>query len=238
MRYLKTFESQLNNYFYLDFSKIETTDTRGYFTLLEILQTNNLGLQEFINDIRFNLLQIGIIKESTTFQLIGTGQYGIAFSFNNKVLKVTTSKAEFETSYEFLGMEYEGIVKYYLSFQYLNLPIWIIIQDKVNPLPSFERAIYTTLYYLGVNDMVNPKFKFSSIDELIHSLQRRLRYPKKEDELPAHIISKRDLISYFKKYSKLRDKLIANGISVDDLHGENIGLIDDKLVHFDIMKVN
>jgi hypothetical protein len=97
-----------------------------------------------------------------------------------------------------------------------------------------ERDIYTTLYYLGANNMNNPEF--SSVEELISALQRRLRNPKEEDELPSYEIRKRDLSEYFMKYSELRDKLIANGISVDDLHGENIGLKDGELVHFDIMK--
>jgi hypothetical protein len=99
-----------------------------------------------------------------------------------------------------------------------------------------ERDIYTTLYYLGANDMDNPEF--SSVEELISALQRRLRNPKSEDELSSYEIRKRELREYFRKYSELRDKLIANGISVDDLHGENIGLKDGELVHFDIMKVD
>jgi hypothetical protein len=236
MKYLKTFESHSNNHFDLDFSKIETTDTRGYYSILEILKTKELDLQEFLNEVRFNLLQFGLITESTNFRLIGTGQYGIAFSFYDKVLKVTTSKKEFDTSYEFIDMVYEGAVRYYLAFQYLNLPLWIIIQDKLSTLPKMERDIYTTLYYLGANDMDNSEF--SSVEELISSLQRRLRNPKEEDELPSYEIRKRDLSEYFMKYSELRDKLIANGISVDDLHGENIGLKDGELVHFDIMKVD
>jgi hypothetical protein len=236
MKYLKTFESHSNNHFDLDFSKIETTDTRGYYSILEILKTKELDLQEFLSDVRFNLLQFGLITESTNFKLIGTGQYGIAFSFYDKVLKVTTSKKEFDTSYEFIDMEYEGAVRYYLAFQYLNLPLWIIIQDKLSTLPKMERDIYTTLYYLGANDMDNPEF--SSVEELISALQRRLRNPKSEDELSSYEIRKRDLRNYFRKYSELRDKLIANGISVDDLHGENIGFKDGELVHFDIMKVD
>lgn len=237
MRYLKTFESHSNNHFDIDFSKIETTDTRGYSAILDILKYKELDLQEFLNDVRFNLLQFGLITESTNFKLIGTGQYGIAFSFYDKVLKVTTSKKEFDTSYEFIDMEYEGAVRYYLSFQYLDLPIWIIIQDKLEPLPKMERDIYTTLYYLGANDMDNPEFEFSSVGELISALQRRLRNPEPEDELQSYDIRKRDLREYFRKYSELRDKLMVNGISVDDLHGENIGLKDGELVHFDIMKV-
>ena len=237
MKYLKTFESHSNNYFDLDFSKIETTDTRGYSAILDILKYKELDLQEFLNDVRFNLLQFGLITKSTNFKLIGTGQYGIAFSFYDKVLKVTTSKKEFDTSYEFIDIEYEGAVRYYLSFQYLDLPIWIIIQDKLEPLPKMERDIYTTLYYLGANDMDNPEFEFSSVEELISGLQKRLRNPEPEDELQSYDIRKRDLREYFRKYSELRDKLMVNGISVDDLHGENIGLKDGELVHFDIMKV-
>ena len=235
MKYLKTFESHSNNHFDLDFSKIETTDTRGYYSILEILKTKELDIQEFLNDVRFNLLQFGLITESTNFKLIGTGQYGIAFSFYDKVLEVTTSKKEFDTSYEFIDMEYEGAVRYYISFQYLDFPIWIIIQDKLSTLPKMERDIYTTLYYLGANDMDNSEF--SNVEELISALQRRLRNPKSEDELSSYEIRKRELREYFRKYSELRDKLIANGISVDDLHGENIGLKDGELVHFYIMKI-
>jgi hypothetical protein len=51
MKYLKTFESHSNNHFDLDFSKIETTDTRGYYSILEILKTKELDLQEFLNEI-------------------------------------------------------------------------------------------------------------------------------------------------------------------------------------------
>ena len=73
------------------------------------------------------------------------------------------------------------------------------------------------------------------MDELFKALDNRLRNPDPEDELPPYVLEKEELRKYFRKYFSLVKVLDENGISTDDLHGENIGLRNDKLTHFDVM---
>ena len=234
MNYLKKFESYSSKFIF-DETQVESTDKRGYDSIINLVSQNKINFDYFLDDIRRNIVHFGLASIETEFHLIGYGQYGIAFGFIDKVLKITTSESEFETCSTLVDLEFEGVVRYYLSFQYKNLPIWVIVQDKLKIPSKFERDIYTTLYYLGVNDMSNPEFKFKSKEEIINALKYRLKNPEPEDELPSYDVDKHQLRMYLDRYLSLADKLREQGITTDDLHGENIGKKEGQLIHFDVM---
>ena len=236
MKYLKKFENYSQD-FTIDFDKIDTSDIRGHESIINILNQNQLSFDSLLESIKDNIVYFGLASKETKYNLIGTGQYGIAFSFIDKVLKITTSQKEFETCSSLVDLEFEGVVRYYLSFQFDTLPIYIIIQDKLQMPPKIERDIYTTLYYLGANDTHNPNFKFKNKSDLLDALRRRLRHPLPEDELPAYDIDKNELRVYLSKYLDLAETLRQQSISTDDLHGENIGIKEGQLIHFDVMIV-
>lgn len=234
MKYLKKFENYSQD-FIIDLDKIDTEDRRGYESILNIINQSQLSFDSFLKRIKDNIVYFGLASGHTKYYLIGTGQYGIAFSFIDKVLKITTSKSEFETCSALVDLEFEGVVRYYLSFQFDTLPIYIIIQDRLQMPQKHERDIYTTLYYLGANDTKNPNFQFENKSELLDALKKRLRNPHPEDELPSYDFDKNELRGYLNKYLELAETLRQQSISTDDLHGENIGIKEGQLIHFDVM---
>jgi hypothetical protein len=237
MRWIKLWENFKNEEkkFEIDLEVINSGDKRGWDAVNNILTKSNITLDNCLEFISFHLIEKEIAYFDTKFELIGSGQYGIAFKFRDKIVKITTSEKEYNTSLKLVGKELEGVVKYHLTFQFFELPIWISVQDKLETLSKKERDIYTTLYYLGANDIQSPNFKYSDLDELFKALDNRLRNPDPEDELPPYVLEKEELRKYFRKYFSLVKFLDENGISTDDLHGENIGLRNDKLTHFDVM---
>ena len=234
MKYLKLFESYKQ--FEIDLEKISESD-KGYFSIIDILKKNKMNLESCLSIVSDNLIQFGISEEETKYSLIGAGQYGVAFRFHDKVLKITTSKKEFDTCSNLVELDLMGVVKYYVSFQFSNLPIWIIIQDRLKKLPKIEKDVYTTLYYMGANDINNKNFEYGSKENLFRELKKRILNPLKEDEISSYEIPSKQLRVYFDKYFDLVDKLNIEKVSTDDLHGENIGLRDGELVHFDVMLV-
>lgn len=234
MKYLKLFESY--NQFEIDTKRISDSD-KGYFTIINILEQKKYTLESCLKIVSENLVQFGISEHDTKYKMIGAGQYGIAFRFHDKVLKLTTSKKEFDTCSKLVELDLMGVVKYYLAFQFSGLPIWVIIQDRLKKIPKVEKDVYTTLYYMGANDINNKDFKYKNKSNLFIELQKRVKNPLPEDEIPSHNVSKDELKVYFDKYFELVDKLNIEGVPTDDLHGENIGLRDGELVHFDVMLV-
>ena len=234
MKYLKRFESY--KHFEIDLEKISESD-KGYFAIIDILKKSKMNLESCLSIVSDNLIQFGITEDNTKYTFIGSGQYGVAFRFHDKVLKLTTSKKEFDTCSNLVELDLMGVVKYYVCFQFSNLPIWIIVQDRLKKLPKIEKDIYTTLYYMGANDINNKNFEYKNKSNLFIELQKRVKNPLPDDELPSHSVSKDELKVYFDKYFDLVDKLNIEGVSTDDLHGENIGLRDGELVHFDVMLV-
>ena len=234
MKYLKLFESYKQ--FEIDLEKVSESD-KGYFAIIDILKKNKMNLESCLSIVSDNLIQFGITEDNTKYTLIGSGQYGVAFRFHDKVLKITTSKKEFDTCSNLVELDLMGVVKYYVSFQFSNLPIWIIIQDRLKKLPKIEKDVYTTLYYMGANDINYKDFQYDSKENLFRELKKRILNPIKEDEIPSYEISSKQLRVYFDRYFELVDKLNIENVSTDDLHGENIGLRDGELVHFDIIMV-
>ena len=238
MRILKTYESFIEGEkFEIDLETINRGDNRGFLAISDILKSANISLKDCLEYISTKLVEKEFAFFDTKFQLVGSGQYGIAFGFRDKVFKITTSMKEVETCKSLMGKELKNIVKYHLQLQFLDYPIWFIVMDKLEMLSKKEKDIYTTLYYLGANDINNPNFRFNSKSELFDELQVRLANPEPEDELPPYHIENDELRVYFKKYFKLVRSLDEQGITTDDLHGENIGLRNDRLVHFDIMEI-
>lgn len=238
MRILKTFESFVEGEkFEIDLETINKGDNRGFLAISDILKSANISLKDCLEYISTKLIEKEFAFFETKFTLIGSGQYGIAFGFRDKVFKITTSSRELETCKNLMSRELKDIVKYRYQFQFLDYPIWIIVMDKLEMLSKKEKDIYTTMYYLGANDIKNPNFRFSSKSELFDELQRRLANPEPSDNLPPYQIRSDELKVYFKKYFRLVKSLDQQGITTDDLHGENIGLRNDKLVHFDIMEI-
>jgi hypothetical protein len=233
MKYLKTYESYSK-----DLKELESRDIRGFIKIKKLLKLKKLNLNSLLNDVKKILIDNQLGDTSTKFEIIGSGEFGIAFSYNDKVVKITTSKSEFNTCQKLQQIELEGVVKYSLSFKYKNLPIWVIIQEKLEMPNQLEKDVYTTLYYLGANDMTNSNFTFKDEKDLFEGLKERLKNPNQEDEIPSYEIEDEELKEYLKKYLNLVDVLKKQNVSVDDLHGENIGKRGNDLIHFDVMFIS
>lgn len=71
--------------------------------------------------------------------------------------------------------------------------------------------------------------------EFLEELIDRLESPRPEDELPSFKIDENELVEYIELYRKLLKTLESNNVPTEDLHGENIGRQNNKLIHFDVM---
>ncbi len=129
--------------------------------------------------------------------------------------------------------------------------------DKISKL---EKDLYTTIYYMGAN-FSNSDFWDDYDEDDLDNVINRLQHPEPEDQLQPILITdyygneededdedwveppydaefqitENELRDYIDNYRKLLLTLEKNNIDTKDLHGENIGIKDGELVHFDIM---
>ena len=72
-------------------------------------------------------------------EYISSGSYGDAYSFDDKVMKITTDKREAKFAYDFIGVDDPHLIKYYNVYRYEKY--YVIIMDKVTPLKQYLRSI-------------------------------------------------------------------------------------------------
>jgi hypothetical protein len=171
---------------------------------------------------------------------VGQGHFGMAFDVgNNKVIKLTGNEDEIRGIRKVLGKDVPGVVHYYDIKHYPDSNVYAILMDKVKSISKKEETIYTVIYYEMANHS-NSDFwdKYDDEDEreeFLEELIDRLESPRPEDQLPSFKIDENDLVNYIDAYRELLMTLESNNVPTEDLHGENIGRKDNKLIHFDVM---
>lgn len=173
---------------------------------------------------------------------VGEGHFGMAFDVgNNKVIKLTGNEDEVRGIRKVLGKDVPGVVHYYDIKHYPDSNVYAILMDKVKSISKKEETIYTVIYYEMANHSDSDFWdKYDDTDEdireeFIEELIDRLESPRPEDQLPSFKIDENDLVNYIDAYRELLMTLESNNVPTEDLHGENIGRKDNKLIHFDVM---
>ena len=171
-----------------------------------------------IDDEHIDLLSIVLKSVTKRFGLksnvkyINSGTFGMAFVVDDKIIKLTSNKSEAMVAKSLIGRKIPHCVNYYDIVYIKRYNIYAILMDKAEKLSPTEKGVVGKLSdsVVIMNDYDKLKKKFSDISD-----------------------SK--LKKIYKDFREMYKSLKDNNISIQDLHEGNIGYINDKMVHFDIM---
>ena len=159
-------------------------------------------------------------------KFLSSGSYGNAYSFDNKVLKVTTDKREAKMASDLIKNANISVVKYYNVFRYQSkgLMLWVIIMDRVEGLNDFFNKMkygrgYESLAYLAT-DIIFHNWGSLEKEDYINSIEEEYNLDKP--------FSKKLVTQIWNCYFNLKD------LPKLDFHNYNLGYnIDGELVLFD-----
>ena len=214
MLHLKTFEA-----FKLKKKKKIKRDWRkgsgGTTAVMNSIVDENGSLPDLLEKlcVRFNVKKV---------KYKACGVFGMAFlADDDKVIKLTSSKAEASDVNQLIGKEIPGCVNYFDIVYSKKFDIYCILMERVEVLKGKEKKmiseIIDTIY-------TNPNY---SDKEVIESAAM--------DEYGNPQFSPDKLKIYLKELKELESKLKSAGVSVNDIHSDNLGRRNRELVHFDIM---
>jgi len=228
---------------------VSTNQDRGIGKVKSGLMGSSFN--DLIEDLKekFNLKKI---------KYIGRGHYGMAFiADGDKILKITSDEDEIKGIEKIIGKEIPGIVNYYDYKEYPEFGLYGILMEKANPISKLEKDLFTSIFYMQANYSDSDfwdVYDEGKLDEIIN----KLHHPNPEENIQPILITDYDgttedgefiqtpynaefqitedeLKYYIDNYRNLLLTLENNNIDTKDLYGENIGQINGKLVHFDIM---
>jgi len=160
-------------------------------------------------------------EELLQYKNIGSGQFGTAFMLKSgKVLKLTSDMLEAMTAYYLSDKNTEFVVNYYDVRRIVGSKdknLYVIIMDYAEPVKMSEKEKY--LWYL------DEKYLDCDVDEFI----KNMNYPWKITE---------NVISYLKHFwynmIGMLQELKELGIKNADIHSDNLGMINGKMILFDV----
>lgn len=144
---------------------------------------------------------------------MNSGSFGMAFVVDDLIIKLTSSNNEAMIAKSFIGKKIPHCVNYYDIVYIKRYNIYAILMDKAEKLSKDEKHI--------VGKLANSASLMNDFDRL------KKKY--------GNDISLSKLYKIYKDYREMYKSLKENNVSIQDLHEGNIGYINDKMVHFDIM---
>ena len=159
-------------------------------------------------------------------KFLSSGSYGNAYSFDNKVLKVTTDKREAKMALDLIKNVNISVVKYYNVFRYQakGLMLWVIIMDRVEGLNDFFNKMKYGRVYESLADLATDIifYNWGSLEkeDYINSIEEEYNLDKP--------FSKKLVTQIWNCYFNLKD------LPKLDFHNFNLGYNSDgELVLFD-----
>lgn len=145
---------------------------------------------------------------------MNSGAYGMAFiADKTKVIKLTSSSNEAGDVKKIIGKKIPGCVEYYDVVFYKKYGLYAVLMDRADDLTKIEKLAIDIL--LEVSSQITDY----TINRVISETE----------------MSKTDIKSLNNEVRNLKKDLEKNDVSTDDLHIGNMGRVNGKLVHFDIM---
>jgi len=214
MRWLKSFNESSK------FKEKERTDY-PYKIRKKLLQFN-LNWQEFIYFLEDNGFDISKLKElnvpSNSF--INKGGFGMVFSYgNDKVIKVTFNKLDYDFARKLIGKKHEHLPNVYdiKSISNKALTIFIIVMEKCKPLPQ------------SIKEYINIENK--NIGEFFRTEDPEYLTPYQKEDLETYI--KYDLKNQF--LGMIEEIREIFGLNKDlDIHSGNFLMKKNNLCFIDI----
>jgi hypothetical protein len=138
---------------------------------------------------------------------LGDGDYGTAYSIGDgKVLKITTSRREFELAKELIGKDIEGLAKVYEAGQISSFEYKIILEE-VEIDADVDYCFYEVEYYLRKQGWDISNIGCFDIDDY------EKEFEKIPDDVKAFIPELIDIISSCRRL----------GMQRIDIHADNLG---------------
>jgi hypothetical protein len=158
---------------------------------------------------------------------MNSGSFGMAFVVgDDKIVKLTSSKSEAMVAKFLVGKKIDHCVNYYDIVYIKEYSIYAILMDRAEKLSEKEKYVVSLLSGSAIymNDL--------------HRLEKKVR--KDDFEIMGNNknhkpISESKLKRVYDDFREMYISLKKNKISITDLHENNIGYVNNKMVHFDIM---
>lgn len=166
-------------------------------------------LEEVMNDLkhRYKKYKLGV----DSIKYINSGAYGMAFIAGDKIIKLTSSKSEAKIAKGLIGMNMKRCVCYYDVVYIKSYDIYAILMDRADKLTKDERMV--------IDEICDYEVSMGDAKEVSKNMN----------------VSKSFARDMIKEFTELEEILKSQRIPTQDLHSGNIGRINGKLVHFDIM---
>lgn len=205
------------------------SDRGGVTSIVGSLDKDSDYSETGVADTALDTLNYLMNKLSKRFKLnkvkyLNAGAYGMAFISGNKIIKLTSNRSEAAVVKGLIKRNIPNTVRYYDIVFIRKYDIYAILMDRADKIPVEELQLIDMLCnYASIKDMRS--YSFSNFKDSCRDTK-------------GSTLSVEKLKSIYNGYKELLTSLEENKISTRDLHSENVGYINGKLVHFDIMDEN
>jgi len=170
------------------------------------------GTIGFLGDILKRLIKRFGLK--TKVKYINSGSFGMAFGVdNNKVIKLTSNDGEAMIAKNMQGKNIPHCVNYYDVVLIKGYGVYAILMDRAEMFDKETEAVVDVMTDMNIAQCTVKEVKRRSGSSL-------------NDKKIKKIVD---------DYVKMYKALTKNKVSLQDLHTGNMGYLDGKMVHFDMM---
>ncbi len=176
----------------------------------------------------FDLLQDTLDKVRKRFKIgnkakyINAGAFGMAFEVsNNRVIKLTSSEDEAGIVIKNIGKKVPNCVNYYDIVYIKKYEIYAILMDMAELPDGKCKNVFEELM-----NIFNSGRKISTSEK---NLKRILKRLGRSD------VSDKYLIEIINDFNEMIKSLKKHNIPTNDLHSDNFGYLNGKMVHFDML---
>jgi len=136
---------------------------------------------------------------------------------DNKVIKLTSNRGEAGIANGLLGKKIPHCVNYYDVVLIKGYNVYAILMDKAEMFDKKTKEVVEVLTDINVSQC---------------ELKRVKRSLREAGDIK---LSDKKIQKIIDDYVKMYKSLTKSGVSLQDLHSENMGYLGDKMVHFDMM---
>ena len=149
---------------------------------------------------------------------LDSGMFGMAFIVGgDKIIKLTSSSDEALNVKKLIGKNIPHVVNYYDIVYIKKYGIYAILMDRAKNLSEIERDVV---------DYVSDGYGIPGIKHL---------FKRFEERTGSCAVSKSIIKKIYDDCVEMKKSLKKSKVSIQDLHAGNVGYLNDKMVHFDIM---
>lgn len=166
-------------------------------------------------------------------KFIGSGEHGDAYlTEDNKVVKITTDKSEYDESRKLIGKTPTHLPIIYDCFSVeskrLTRPLWIIVLEHLQHSKKIQELLFNTL-----RDAFEEQLKIDLL-ETIESYQIDMISTDEMIDYMNHLKVNKHVLDYYGQIIDMVDEMKKYGIKSIDYGPNNFGFRGNTLVFFDL----